>query len=85
VRAAFTAHGDRLAGPLPSFPSATQPGSPGIQEQVRTLRHPISCGPSPCTRLSRAPTTMATLTPLKRIRGFRGCFQPPTSALVRIV
>src|SRR5882724_5235470 len=32
--------------------------------QGRTLRHLSSCGPSPCTRLSRALTTMATLTPI---------------------
>jgi hypothetical protein len=36
VRAAFTAHGDRLSGSLPSFLSAAQPGFPGIQGQDRT-------------------------------------------------
>ena len=49
------------------------------------LKHRQNCGPSPCTRLSRALTTMATLTPLRRIRGVRGCFQPPNAALVSIV
>src|SRR5687768_18493853 len=85
VRATFTAHGDRLPGPLPSFPFHPQPGFPGIQERNSTLTHLTSCGPLPCTRLSRAPTTMATLTLSRHIRGFRSCFQPATSALVRIV
>jgi hypothetical protein len=75
VRATFTAHGDRLRGfpvlsallasariPKPSHPA-------GI---LRT--HLSSCGPSPCTRLSRAPSIMATLTPSGRIGGFRRLF-----------
>jgi hypothetical protein len=31
---------------------------------------PTGCGPSPCGQLSRPPTTMATLTPSRRIGGF---------------
>ena len=40
---------------------------------------------SPCTWFSHAPSPMATLTPFGRIRGFRSCFQPPTSALLPLV
>jgi hypothetical protein len=43
------------------------------------------CSPSPCRRLSRPPSTMATLTPSRRIGGFQNCFQPITSALLTIV
>jgi hypothetical protein len=49
------------------FLSASQPGFPGIQGRNSTLTHLTSCGPSPCTRLSRAQSTMATLTPSRRI------------------
>jgi hypothetical protein len=38
--------------------------------QGRTLRHLTSCGPSPCARLSRAPTTMAMLTADMDLGGF---------------
>src|SRR4030095_8371157 len=74
VRATFTAHGDRLPGYLPSFPSADICCIHSITiRQGRTLRHLARCGPSPCTRLSRAPTTMATLTADRGIRGFQMC------------
>lgn len=43
-----------------------------------------SCGPSPCGRFSPPQTTMATLTAAEDIGGFRGCFQPVTSALLNI-
>jgi hypothetical protein len=63
-----------------------RPGFPSLHIRWgRTLRHPTGCGPSPCTRLSRAPTTMATLTSLSCLGGFRGCFQPSTSALLTIM
>jgi hypothetical protein len=59
------------------FLSASQPGFPGIQGRSSTLTHLTSCGPSPCTRLSRAQSTMATLTPSRRIRGFLEVFPTP--------
>ena len=46
--------------------------------QGRTLRHLSSGGPSPCTRLSRALTPMATLTPCRRIGGFLELFPTPS-------
>ena len=70
---------------LSSFPIRLQPGCPGYQRRDRILRHLISCGPSPCTQLSCAPTTMATLTPCGCLGGFRSCFQSPTSALLHII
>jgi hypothetical protein len=74
VRATFTAHGDRLSRPLPSFPLCRHwRGFPSLNiRHIRTLRHLIGCGPSPCGRLSRPRTTMAALTPLKDIGGFLG-------------
>ena len=85
VRATFTAHGDRLPGHLPSFPSADICCIHSMTiRQGRTLRHLARCGPSPCTRLSRAPTTMATLTADRGIRGFQMCFHTVTSALLHI-
>jgi hypothetical protein len=78
VRATFTAHGDRLPGHLPSFPSADICCIHSIPiRQGRTLRHLARCGPSPCTRLSRVPTTMATLTLFRRVRGFLRLFPTP--------
>jgi hypothetical protein len=86
VRATFIAHGDRRPGPLPSFPiHRHRQGFPSLSIRCkRTLRHLIDCGPSPCRRLSRPQTIMATLTAAEDIGGFRGCFQPSTSALLRI-
>jgi hypothetical protein len=56
VRAAFTAYGRRLSGYLPSFPGFRHwRGFPSLSIRPPcTLRHLISCGPSPCTRLSCA-------------------------------
>jgi len=39
--------------------------------------HLSRCGPSPRTRLSRAQSTIATLTPFRRIGGFLGLFPTP--------
>jgi hypothetical protein len=77
VHAAFTAHGGRLLDLLPLSRSAGLClESQALSSNRVATRLPTSCGPSPCTRLSRAQTTMATLTPLVDIGGFRGCFQP---------
>jgi hypothetical protein len=85
VHATFTAHGDRLPGYLPSFPSADIGCIHSLTiRQGRTLRHLARCGPSPCTRLSRAPTTMATLTADRGVGGFQMCFHTVTSALLHI-
>jgi hypothetical protein len=43
------------------------------------------CSPSPCAWLSRAPTTMATLTLFPCFGGFRRCFQLSTSAPLSII
>jgi hypothetical protein len=57
----------------------------GTSSEDGYFAHLSRCGPSPCTRLSRAPSTMTTLTLSRRLGGFRSCFQPPTSALLTIV
>jgi hypothetical protein len=57
----------------------------GTSSEDGYFAHLSRCGPSPCTRLSRAPSTMTTLTLSRRLGGFRSCFQPPTSALLPIV
>ena len=85
VRATFTAHGDRLPGQLPAFPAADIGCIPSLpMRQGRTLRHLARGGPSPCTRLSRAPTTMATLTAERGLRGVQMCCHTMTSALLPI-
>jgi hypothetical protein len=90
VRAAFTAHGDPMRGPLRRFRStgtskASQAFSPyGARPVGLYFAHLSRCNPSPCARLSRALSTMATLTPSGRLGGFQGCYQPITSALLHI-
>ena len=76
VQAAFTAHGDRLSGHLPSCPSSRPwRGCPRLHmREGRPLRHLSSGGPSPWARLARAPTTMATLTADTDLGGFRTAF-----------
>ena len=81
VRATFTAHGDRLSGPLPSFPFRLQPGFPGYRRRSGTLRHLISCGPSPCDWLSQSLSTMTTLTAGMSLGGFLDGFPIPTLSL----
>jgi hypothetical protein len=77
VHATFTAHGRRLL----DLPPLSRSAGIGKDSQAFTssrvaTRLPTSCGPSPCTRLSRAQSTMTTLTPCRRIRGFLRVFPP---------
>jgi hypothetical protein len=79
VHAAFTAHGGPLRGTFTGL-SALQASAriPKPSHLAGLLRTPLSrCGPSPCGRLSRPPTTMATLTSSSRLRGFLGLFPTP--------
>jgi hypothetical protein len=48
------------------------------------LAHPSRCDPSPCRRLSRPQSTMATLTADRGLRGFQMCCHTVTSALLHI-
>jgi hypothetical protein len=83
VHAAFTAPGDRLSGHLPSFPLCRHwRGCPRLHiRHIRTLRHLISCGPSPCSWLSQPLSTMATLTADMDIGGFQDGFPTPSHSL----
>ncbi len=91
VRATFMAHGDPRRGPLRRLGSAdlreTSPAlTPyGASSVDGYFAHLSRCGPSPCTRLSRAPSTMATLTPFGRLWSFGMGFPIRTSASIRIV
>ena len=78
VRATFIAHGDRLRGLTVLSAPLTSARIPKPSHSTGLLRtHLLSCGPSPCGRLSRPQTTMATLTSHSRIRGFLRLFPTP--------
>jgi hypothetical protein len=78
VRATFIAHGDRLRGLTVLSAPLTSARIPKPSHSTGLLRtHLLSCGPSPCGRLSRPQTTMATLTSDSRIRGFLRLFPTP--------
>ena len=86
VHAAFTAHGGRLSGEVPCMPSSRHwRGCPRLDlREGRTMRYHSRCDPSPCTRLSRAPTTRATLTADTDRGGLQAGFPHPSLALLHL-
>jgi hypothetical protein len=73
--ATFTAPGSPGIGDFPHSRSSallsleqrvslTTPRIPKVISNYSSIRTSIPCRPSPCTRLSRAPSTMAAPTPL---------------------
>jgi hypothetical protein len=85
VRAAFTAYGRPMRGPLDLSAPLASARLPKPFHPMGLLRTRLSrCGPSPCGRLSRLPSTMATLTADMGIGGFQGRLLFPYLALLYI-
>jgi hypothetical protein len=85
VRAAFTAHGDPMKG-FPAFraPLTLARIPKPLHSAGLLLAHLSRCGPSPCTWLSHALTTMATLTAAGGLGGFGITCVLPSLALLSI-